>query len=260
MTQITEEWVLFWYQCLSENLTYTRYCSATETGDEKTCGQLEKAFPLLPELFKDFGAPLGWPRGGVDGTDWKDWFTPRRHLFLQEVEQVGADTTEAPLEGYVTLRIPLQSSAEATSALVREHLHRLYASTAPKPASLPKYRLNMRGRRIACGYEQVRQAVHTSTVSYVFDQDYEYVNLRRAISNFVRGELDSLGWQMGVKERAELMKPGGCLDDDAYERFRARVDKCRRDFVALSQNALHGRFPDVTPRGDSDVMDQFWGE
>lgn len=260
MTQMTEEWVLFWYQCLSENQTYSEYCSAAERGDKQTCAKLAKKFPLLPELCTDFGPPLGWPRGGVNGEDWREWFTPKRHLFMQAVEQVSTDATIVPTDGYLLLRIPLQQTAAATSALVRDHLNRLYATAEQTAAPAPKYRLHLRGQRVACGYEQVRQAVHTSTVSYAIDERGEYVPIRTAIVNFLRGELSNMGWKMSTPAKAALMKVGGDVDEDTYEKFRVRVNKCRRDFAALSQNALHGRFPDITPRNDSEVNDQSWGE
>jgi len=257
---MTEEWVLFWYQCLSQNLTYSEYCSAAERGDRKTCARLAKKFPLLPELCEDFGPPLGWPIGGVKGEAWKSWFAPKRHLFMQAVEQMAGEVTVAPENGYAFLRVPLLPTAQATLALVRDHLNRLYATGERTVAPLPKYRLHLRGKRVACGYEQVRQAVHTSTVSYAINEDGEYVSIRQAVVGFLRGELKNMGWQIDAKTREELVRPGGDLDDDAYEKFRVRVNKCRRDFIALSQNALHGRFPDTTPRTDSEVMDQFWGE
>lgn len=258
--KMTEEWVLFWYQCLSENIDYSSYCSAAARDDKKTCASLEEKFPLLPELLNDFGPPLGWPREGISGDAWKEWFAPRRHLFIQEIEQIEDGVTVAPEVGYALLRVPLQPTARATLAMVRDHLDRLYATAEQTVAPPPKYKLHMRGRRIACGYEQVRQAVHTSTVSYAIDKSGDYVSLRTAIVNFLRGELDNMGWRMSTPARAKLMKEGGDLDEDTYEKFRVRVNKCRRDFEALSQNAIHGRFPDTTRRSDSEVMDHFWGE
>lgn len=260
MSQMTEEWALFWRQCLTENLTYSEYCSAVARGDKKTCARLAKTFPLLPELVKDFGPSLGWPRGGVSGEDWREWFEPKRHLFMQAVEQLGEGAKTEQTEGYVLLRVPLQPTVTATTALVRNHLNYLYSMAPPAPAPSPKYQLYLRRQRVASGYKRVKQAVHTSTVSYAIDEHGEYVSVRQAIVNFLLDEHDSMGWRMNTPAKAALMKKGGDRDDAIYEKFRVRVDRARRDFVALSQNALHGRFPDLTPRDDSEVIDQFWGE
>ena len=33
MIEMTEEWVSFWYQCLSQNIDYSLYCDARVSGD-----------------------------------------------------------------------------------------------------------------------------------------------------------------------------------------------------------------------------------
>lgn len=257
---MTEEWVLFWYQCLSENLDYSEYCSAMRDGDFARSQKLESRFPLLPELYGDFGGLFGWPEKGVQGGDWKEWFEPKRHLFLQSVEEVAAGAVPTLVEGHVLLRVPLQVSAEATSALVHDYLNRKYSLESPASAPISKYRLHTRGNRIACGYQQVRQAVHTSTVSYAIDPvTFDYLPIRQVIVNFLRGELDNMGWSISVECRKRLLDHG-TLDEDTFENFKVRINKCRRDFMALSQNVIRGRFPDLTPYPDSRVMDQFWGE
>lgn len=157
------------------------------------------------------------------------------------------------------LRVPLQESSEATMALVREYVDHLYLAGVSSVAPRTKYQLHMRGNRIACGYQQVRQAVHTSTVSYAIDPlTYDYLPIRQVIVSFLRGELDHMGWSIGTKSRRQLMEEG-TLDEDNFENFKVRINKCRRDFVALSQNVIRGRFPDITPYPESRVMDQFWG-
>lgn len=203
--KITEEWVLFWYQCLSENLDYSDYCSAQERGEIAACQKLESQFPLLPELHRDFGSLTGWPNGGIQGPAWKAWFEPRRHLFIQSVEEVKEGTELSSIEGSIMLRVPLQESSEATMALVREYVDHLYLAGVSSVAPRTKYQLHMRGNRIACGYQQVRQAVHTSTVSYAIDPlTYDYLPIRQVIVSFLRGELDHMGWSIGTKSRRLL--------------------------------------------------------
>lgn len=258
MTQMTEEWVSFWYQCLSENIDYSNYCSARMAADTAKSNSFEVRFPRMADIYEDFGSLDGWPEGGIKSQRWQVWFEPRRHLFLIEPVEITTPATYEPTSSRLLLSIPLQSDVEATVSTVKKFLTDYYSNHEIKKNSKPKYKLNTIDGRVAHGYQKVRQACLTSYRSYSFDADFEYRSIKAAILEFLKHEIDELGWEMKPDVRKELIEHG-TMSPDAYESYRVMLDKARRDFKAFSRNAIRGCFPDDIPFA-SEVMDQFRGE
>lgn len=259
MNQMNEEWVSFWYQCLSENSDYSSYCSAREQGNSARCLELERRFDCVAEIYADFGPLDGWPDGGITSQRWKSWFLPRKHLFMPDVRELVDLDTSTPTRGELVLAIPLQSSVDGTVDAVRQYLDSLYRERVVVPPAPPKYQLRMSGIRVAHGFEQVRQAVLTSLRSYAFHPEtMEYVSIKECTIEFLRHELDNLGWTLDPVARQELMEHGQ-ISEDRYEGFKVRINKCRRDFKAFASNVMRKSFPDDRAFG-SDVIDQFLGE
>lgn len=256
--KMTEEWVLFWYQCLSENSEYSSYCRAVECGDCQTMRAQEERFPLIHEIYADFGPTFGWPLRGLDDPMWKEWFEPRRHLFMYSIQEV-TERNPASRPGHLTINVPLAADLAEVETLFKRFIQEIATDQNRERAPAPKYQLHTTRGRVACGYQQVRQAVHTSTVSYTFDPEtFEYVTIEQAMVQFLKNEVLTMGWSIKNSTYKTLVADG-TINPDEFEGFKVRINKCRRDFVALSRNTLRGRFPDLTPF-EGDVMDQFWGE
>ena len=258
MINMTEEWVSFWYQCLSENMDYSAYCNARAEGQSQTCKDYEARFPKIETLYEDFGPLDGWPDGGIKSARWKAWFEPRRQLFIADVREVISPSEYQPDPSRLLLTIPLHSDEATTLSAVKSFFETYYRTHKVATDAQPKYRLNTKDGRVAHGYEKVRQACLTSYRSYTFDDDFEYRDVKDVICHFLKNEIDDLGWSMKDEVRQELMTHG-TMNPDSYEIFRVRVNKCRREFSALSRGALNGRFPDDT-YFESEVLDQFRGE
>lgn len=261
MTDTSEEWVSFWVQSLSANQDYASYCTAREKCDVTRCIELEKQFDRIASIYEDFGSVDGIDSRGIDSPYWSAWFEPRRHLFMLEPTEIIAQGSATPMESVLELAIPLAATPEETSKTVIRFLHNYYSTHEVKQHAPPKYRLLLRRGRVACGYEKVRQACLMASASYTFDESFEYrKTIKEVILEFLKHEIDVLGWTMSTKVRDELMTRG-TMDADAYESYRVMIDKSRREFRHISANAISGNFPDDSkPPFPVNVMDQFWGE
>ena len=261
MFVMTEEWVSFWYLCLNENLDYSTYCDARKTNDAATCAALEQRFDKIAEIYEDFGELGGWPPNGIDDPQWKEWFEPRRHLFMVEPQEVTQPELYKKQLQHLLLDVPLHPDVAQTVKAVKVYLEGHYAKQpALPPLPNPKYKLLTRSKGNPwCGYQQVRQACLTAMRSYVFDDEYEYRNLYDTKVEFLRHEIGNLGWENIKQSTLMKFKETGYISDEEFEPFRVRIDRCRRDFEAFAKNVIRGRFPDDSPF-DSRVMDQFWGE
>jgi hypothetical protein len=259
MTQMTEEWAGFWYQCLSENVDYSRYCAACERNDHDTRSRIELRIAGIAGLHADFGPLDGWPEGGLESARWRTWFVPRRHLFMPDVRALATPSDHQQRVGDVLLVIPLLADQAATRSAVDRYLAHLYGQPQVILAQSPKYRLHETEGRIAHGYEKVRQAVITSTRSYAYHPEtFEALTIREATIEFLRNEIDNLGWTLDPAAKRDLLRSGH-LSEDRYETFKVRINRCRKDFKAFARNAVRGVFPDDSPF-ESEVMDQFKGE
>lgn len=75
---MTEEWVSHWYQCLTQNIDYSLYCDARDSGNEVQCAAYEARFDRVRDIYDDFGTLDGWPDAGMQSALWQEWFEPRR--------------------------------------------------------------------------------------------------------------------------------------------------------------------------------------
>lgn len=259
MTGMTEEWVSFWYQALSQNLDYSAYCLARQDGDSEKCKGIEAQFPKVAEIYDDFGAMDGWHDAGLSGDLWKGWFEPRRHLFLATPKEISEPQLYQHNDSNVLLDIPLQASLEATAESVRRFLVHFYQTHRIDPTPPPKYQLHQIAGHVAHGYEKVRQACLMSTKCYSYDLDtFESLSVEKGLVQFLRNEIEELGWTLDPAS-LKVLRDTGHIDIDRFESFKVRLNRCRREFAAMARNTIRGRFPDTTPF-KSDVMDQFKGE
>jgi hypothetical protein len=246
MTKMTEEWALLWMQCLFQNMDYQQYCIHSDADDEEEeKAELERKFPLIADLYEDFGYERSWPKMGTDDPKWRDWFEPRRHLFMADIRELEVGAKVENTKGFITLQIPLQKRLNETVADVEAYLGPRYKTTAFESQPLPKYTLNLKkGGRVAIGYEEVRQAVATSTDDELFDAYIagKKLTIKQAQIGFLRRNINDLGWSLNVFDKRKLMD-SGYLDEDNYESMKTRINRSRKLFALLSANAIYASFP-----------------
>jgi hypothetical protein len=256
MTAMTEEWVSLWYQCLGQNIDYSLYCNARTAGDNEKCQEFESRFDRVEEIYDDFGAMDGWPDAGMKSELWKDWFEPRRHLFMDTAREVVHVQQYVPRQGYLLLDVPLQASASETAALVNEFLAAYYDDHSVVRATRPKYMLNCVDGRPVVGLQRTRQACRSVARSYRYDlETLEELRHVDAVAAFARHEIDNMGWTLDPRARQQLMETGK-LSDERLESFKVMLNKCRRDFKLLAANTIRGSFPNDQPF-ESEVLDIF---
>lgn len=252
---MTEEWVSFWYQCLSQNVDYSIYCNARAANDKLVCAKLEAQFDRIADIYKDFGELDGWYDAGLKSAHWNEWFQPRRHLFMLAAAVVN-DAVGPARPGHILIYVPLLRDSAATAEMVRALLDDHYSRNEVEPTPAPKYTLNMRGGRLAHGYEKVRQACASVARSYRYDpktmEERRHVD---AVADFIHHEIDNMGWKLDPAARKELMEFGR-LSEQRLDSFKAMLNRCRRDFQAFSRNAIRGSFPDDRPF-ESQVLNIF---
>lgn len=258
MTVMTEEWVSFWYQCLNGNADYSEYCDARRTGDEVTRKQLELKFELLAEIYNDFGDITDGFDRGLAGDDWNNWFPSHRHLFMQDIRQITDPTTHVISKGHLLISVPLAASQVETENNLHQFFTNYYAENEAV-VEPPKYQLYLTNGKTVLGYEAVRQACIAGSNCYLYplDQDdvRDYLSYKEVVANFIKHEVDNLGWGLGQKEKDELNRTG-LLSENRFESFKVRINRCRRDFEMLARNTIRGRFPD-TSDFDSRTIDHF---
>jgi hypothetical protein len=252
---MTEEWVSFWYQCLSQNVDYSIYCNARAADDKVVCAKLEAQFDRIADIYKDFGELDGWHEAGLKSAQWNEWFQPRRHLFMVSAA-VFNDAVGYAQPGHILINVPLLRDSAATVELVRTLLDDHYSRNEVASTPAPKYTLNMRGGRLAHGYEKVRQACASAARSYRYDpQTMEERRHVDAVADFIHHEIDNMGWKLDPAARKELMEFGR-LSEQRLDSFKAMLNRCRRDFQAFSRNTVRGSFPDDRPF-ESQVLNIF---
>jgi len=251
---MTEEWVSLWYQCLTQNIDYSLYCQARDNGNAAKCAELEAKFDKIAAIYEDFGTLDGWPEAGMQSELWREWFEPRRHLFMSAPRVVTDIRRYEARPGYVLLEVPVQDDAKVTAELVAALIERHQASGEVLTAPLPKYTLRKVGGKIAHGLQRVRQACRSVARSYRYDlETFEELRHVDAVAAFVRHEIDNMGWKLDPKARAELDSTGR-LPVQRLDSYKAMLNKCRRDFRAFAANTIRASFPDNRPY-ESNVLD-----
>lgn len=260
MKKMTEEWALLWVQCLSQNMDYCCYCIHNDADDEdEDIAELDLKFPMLADIYKDFGDEQSWPTSGIKDARWRKWFDAHRHLFLPDVKEIKELNESFSRSNTVLLSIPLQSNLDETLYAVKEFLRTGYDFSCRKEIQSPKYQLKLRDGRPAVGYEQVRQAVITSTDKVLDDKFLSKDNftVKDATIGFLQRNIDRLGWSLDPRAKNALLE-NGVLSDERYEAFKTMINRCRKDFKLLSANTVRGSFPDLTPF-ESRSWDSFKG-
>lgn len=253
---MTEEWVSLWYQCLTQNIDYSIYCDAREAGDTERCRHYEAKFDKISDIYEDFGTLDGWPDEGMASPLWAEWFESRKHLFIDTARLVNYAGQYVARAGFALLEVPLQPDVDATVAIVSEFFARQYAGGKVMAAPRPRYALNQKGGRPAHGIEQVRKACRSVTRSYRYDPvTFDERPYRVAVTEFVRNELDYMGWSIDPKAR-ELLARDGTLSEERFESYKAMLNRSRREFKAFAANTIRASFPDDRPF-ESKVLDIF---
>lgn len=206
---MTEEWASLWYQCLTQNIDYSLYCKARDEGDAAKCADLEARFDKIASIYEDFGTLDGWPEAGMQSELWREWFEPRRHLFMSVPRVVSNLKGYEARPGYLLLDVPIQDDPKATVVLVADLIERQRASGSVEQAPRPKYTLREVDGKLAHGLQQVRQACRSVARSYRYDPEtFEELRHVDAVAAFVRHEIDNMGWTLDPKARAELDSTG----------------------------------------------------
>lgn len=259
MTAMTEEWVSFWYQCLSQNMDYSAYCNAKTAGDTAQCKSFEAQFERIADIYQDFGELDGWSEDGMQSKQWKEWFEPRRHLFMASATVITDPSAHVPRAGHLLLDVPLQNDANSTAKLVSRLMADYYAQHSVTVPTPPKYSLHLINGRPAYGYQQVRQACTAVARTYSYEPETsDALHHLDALTEFLRHEIDNMGWTLDPKARKLLMEKSW-ISEDRLESFKTRFNRCRKDFRAFARNTIRGRFPDDSPF-DSDVLDIYTDE
>ncbi len=265
MEVITEEWVSLWYQCLLGNLDYMNYCDARRDNDKSLCQQYEFRFEHIAGIYRDFGDVDIWPDDGIASDEWREWYVPRKHLFISDVAQVANQADFKACGGHILIDVPVLRDRATTEARIAEFLDGYFA-TPFVPAGEPQYKLHMNDKgKVAHGIKQVRNACIVQARCYVFPLDpadarYD-LNFRESLAAFLKNEIDKLDWvfdsmaKADAKARADFMATGE-LTEDHFEKFKSQVNRCRRDYKSFAANVIRNRFPDLTPF-DSKVIDHF---
>lgn len=261
MTAMTESWTILWYQSLSENYDYSMYSDARDRGDTKVCKAYEQKFEKIVEIFEDFGPLISLADCDTSSWVWREWFEPRKHLFMPNVRLIKSDELSRTARE-ILLSIPLQRTAEETVAAISLEIQRIYNEQEVVPSAPPKYSLYKVRGKVAHGYEQVKQAVVTSVGKFSDSLDprrhQPNYTIRDAMTEFLQRHIHELGWGMDPRVEQDLMQLG-VLDEDSFENFKPRINKGRREFRKLARNVIWGSFPDMRPF-DSLVWDRFQQE
>ena len=253
---MTEEWVSLWYQCLTQNIDYSLYCNARDEGDAAKYAELEARFDKIAGIYDDFGTLDGWPESGMQSGLWREWFEPRRHLFMSAPRVVSDLPGYEARPGYLLLEVPIQDDPKATAVSVAELLEKQRGLGCFQQAAPPKYALREVNGRLANGLQQVRQACRSVARSYRYDPEtFEELRHADAVAAFIRHEIDNMGWTLDPKARAELDSTGH-LSEQRLDSFKAMLNKCRRDFKAFAANTIRASFPDDRPFA-ANVLDLF---
>lgn len=257
MAMMNEEWVLLWYQSLSENYDYSLYADAREKGDVQTCKEYEGRFECVAGIYEDFGKLTSCMHEGLNTISahwWRDWFEPRKHLFLPDVRAVVASDTTS--NDRLLLNISLKGSLLDTVAEITRQVKQAHAECSAAGTVQPKYKLHLHGGDVAVKFGIVKSAVITSIGKYAYVPDVQTdASVKAAMIDFLQHHITDMGWRLGNQEMQDLLQ-SGTLSEERYESFKTLVNRSRRTFRALSRNAIRGSFPDLRPY-KSLVWDRF---
>jgi hypothetical protein len=235
---MTEEWASLWYQCLSQNIDYSLYCRARAEDNTAKCDAFETRFQGVAELYDDFGELDGWPDPGLKSKQWQEWFKPRQQLFMLTASIVDSSAATGPFESHLRIDVPLLRDASSTTKLVGQLIADHYAQHMVLPMPEPKYSLHKKNGRLAHGLQQVRQSCVSAARSYRYDAEtFAELPHARAVTEFVRNEIDTMGWSLDPAARKQLNELG-TLSEQRMESFKAMLNRCRRDFKAFARNTM----------------------
>ena len=256
MALMNEEWVSLWYQCLSQNMDYSAYCAARDARHTATCVDLESRFEKIADIYADFGTLDGWPDAGMQSEQWREWFEPRRHLFISTARVVDDVHSYKPRPGYILIELPISGDTKGIASELSALVEQQRALGNAAAATPTKYSLREVNGKVANGIQQVRQACRSVARSYRYDlETFEELSHHQAVAAFVRHEIGNMGWTLDPVAREQL-DTHGTLSEQRLESFKAMLNKCRRDFRAFAANTIRTSFPDDRPF-ESDVLDLF---
>lgn len=267
MTVMTEEWVSLWYQCLSANMDYAFYCTARTENNEEESKEYEDKFEHIANIYRDFGELDQWPETGIDSDDWREWFEPRRHLFMSEVKSVMSASDYQQAQGHILLDISISHDRAKTDECISKFLDAYYDKQVINSAPEPIYALHLNGKgKVACGLKRVKNACIVQAQCYFIPKDDNYpdwnLTYRDTLAEFLTDKLEQLDWVFDTKAKTNTeaitqFKATGKLTDAHFEKFKRQVNRSRVDFKAFAGNVLHNRFPDDTFSCDANVLDNF---
>lgn len=257
---MTEEWAMLWYQCLSENYDYSLYSDARIAGDKVACQEYEYKFPLIADIYNDFGKLNSLHDCSFDPDSWwwQEWFTARRHLFLPDVKQL-TELPAAITPDTMVLSIPLTGTKDETVATAMRAIVSAFDRSGQADTVLPKYRLMEKDCAPAVKIDQVRHAVITSIDKYSYQPSSEQGNSVNKVSiEFLKRQLGNMGWHFGEREMDDLMQRN-LVEPERQESLAVLIRRHRKIFRALSRNTIRASFPDKRPF-KSLVWDRFKSE
>lgn len=269
---VTEEWAILWAQCLFSNLDYGFYSGARDdfygeedrfekyNGDQEfeEMKSLELKFPLLRELYEDFGEAFDFGRNELTNNKWKQWFATHKNLFLAEVSEPKDLNEYVKTSGYVLLDVPICKSLEETLANVKNYLENNVYNSDDQMRVEPKYRLLIKQGKTMLSYNAARRAALVGTDNDLHNMNFsgKAHSVEEAILLFLRKNFDLLDLSWSKAEVDELMNKR--IPIARKESIRAAVGLWRDQFRCLSANTIRGRFPDTTVF-DSRSWDLFQG-
>lgn len=248
MSLMTEQWVILWYQCLSENYDYSLYADARMADDLATCREYERQFEMIADIYEDFGKldSLYDCDATPDSQWWIEWFEPRRHLFMPRLE-ILSNEQRCNDPNSVVIRIPLGATLEATVAAAQELITQAYEKSDIAGANLPKYRLFEIDNTPAVKLDLVRRAVITSISKRLYRPSSETGDVVNQVSiEFLQHHHNDMGWGLSTREVDDL-ELRNIIPVYRKDSFRTRIHRNRQLFRKLSRNTLRASFPDQRP-------------
>ena len=248
MSLMTEQWVILWYQCLSENYDYSLYADARMADDLATCREYERQFEMIAEIYEDFGKldSLYDCDATPDSHWWIEWFEPRRHLFMPRLEILSHEQ-RCNDPNSVVIRIPLGATLEATVAAAQELITQAYEKSDIAGANLPKYRLYEIDNKPAVKFDIVRHAVITSISKRFYKSSSDSTGTVNDVSSdFLKRHLNDMGWRISELEMNDLLQRD-FISLHRQDSFRTLIGRNRKRFRMLSRNTLRASFPDKRP-------------
>ena len=275
---VTEEWAILWVKCLFANLDYGAYSIARDYyyGEEdcvekykgdyefELMKSLEAKYPLLRELYEDFGEEREFWRIEINDAKWMDWFKKNKHLFIEEIKEIENSGDLNIKNGHILLHIPIYKNIEETLDLTRKFLEENIYNNKDRVRIEPKYRLLIKQGKTMLSLNAVKRAVLAGTNN---DLDNLKKELNKEDRNDVNPSIEA-GMVDFVCKNYELLGLSWSDDEVKYlmtkrkfpllrnESIRANIGLWRDQFKSLCANTIRGRFPDTTPF-DSRSWDAF---